>query len=67
MRYSVNLKGQLALWPKEKMRKEGFASPDYADALAMTFSKNVSRHDAPSSRRFKKNRVVVSSEYDIFT
>tara|TARA_R110000751_G_C13760166_1_gene479177 strand:+ start:50 stop:1582 length:1533 start_codon:yes stop_codon:yes gene_type:complete len=67
MRYSVNLKGQLALWPKEKMRKEGFASPDYADALAMTFSKNVSRNDAPSSRRFRKNRVVVSSDYDIFT
>lgn len=66
MRYLVNLKGQVALWPKEKMKKLGFASPDWADALAMTFSKNVSRKDTPSSRRFRKPRVARDVDYDIF-
>ena len=67
MRYSLNLKGQLALWPKEKMKKEGFASPDYADALAMTFSRNVNRRDQRTSRRFKKKRVAEGVDYALFS
>ena len=66
MRYAINLKGQIALWPKEKMRREGFASPDYADALAMTFSKTVSRRDSRSSRHNNRKRVASDMDYDMF-
>ena len=66
MRYLVNTKGQNALWPKEKMKREGFGSPDYADALAMTFSRNVSRLDSMTARR-RKSRVAKNVNYDIFT
>jgi hypothetical protein len=66
MRYAINLKGQIALWPKEKMRREGFASPDYADALAMTFSKTVSRRDSRSSKHNNRKRVASDMDYDIF-
>ena len=67
MRYSINLKGQVALWPKEKMRREGFASPDYADALAMTFSRNVSRNDQRTSRRFARKSVSLRVDCAAFT
>ena len=32
--YEYSLKGQLKLEPKDKMKKRGYASPDWADALA---------------------------------
>ncbi len=67
MRYTINLKGQLALWPKEKMKKEGFASPDYADALAMTFCKTFGRKDMPSSRRHQRKRVAKDINYPLFS
>ena len=67
MRYAINLKGQVALYPKEKMAKLGFASPDYADALAMTFSRDVSRLDQRTSRRFAKRRVAQGVDCDVFT
>lgn len=66
MLYSHKTNGQIALWPKEKMAREGFASPDYADALAMTFSKPVSRRDGLTSRRRSTRRVARNVEYDIF-
>jgi hypothetical protein len=65
MRYSINLKGQLALWPKEKMRKEGVASPDYADALAVTFSKTVARRDGRASHRLGRNKVATGMDYAV--
>ena len=64
--YDFTLKGQLKLEPKEKMKKRGHASPDYADALAMTFSRLVSRRDEVVSRRFSRKRVAQDVEYDIF-
>ena len=48
------------------MKREGFGSPDYADALAMTFSRNVSRLDSMTARR-RKSRVAKNVNYDIFT
>lgn len=66
MRYAINTKGQNALWPKEKMKREGFGSPDYADALAMTFSRNVSRLDSMRGRA-RKGRVAKDVDCDIFT
>jgi hypothetical protein len=66
MRYRMNLKGQKALWTKKEMLKEGFGSPDYADALAMTFSRATSRLDSKTSKRFKRGRVARDVDYAIF-
>jgi hypothetical protein len=65
MRYSFNLSGQLALWPKDKMKKLGFASPDYADALAMTFSKTVARKDRPTSKMKQRRREAKGMDYSV--
>tara|TARA_R110000824_G_scaffold20858_3_gene78204 strand:- start:5816 stop:7348 length:1533 start_codon:yes stop_codon:yes gene_type:complete len=65
--YEFTLKGQLKLEPKEKMKKRGHASPDYADALAMTFSRLVSRKDTTTSRQLKRKRVATGVECDVFT
>lgn len=39
--YSTNSKGQLQLERKQDMKKRGLASPDLADALAVTFGSEV--------------------------
>ena len=66
MRYRINLKGQLALWSKDQMRAKGFASPDYADAYMMTFSRTIARGDAKTSRRSARRRVAAGMDYDLF-
>ena len=65
--YEYSLKGQLKLEPKDKMKKRGFASPDYADALAMTFSRTVGRSDAPRVRRRQGRTAagVLESEFSL--
>ena len=65
--YDFTLKGQLKLEPKEKMKKRGHASPDYGDALAMTFSKTISRRDTRSSRQLKRKRVARDVDYALFS
>ena len=65
--YEFTLKGQLKLEPKDKMKKRGFASPDFADALAMTFSRITSRTDTLSSRTFKRKRVAQNVDYELFS
>jgi len=65
--YDFTLKGQLKLEPKEKMKKRGHASPDYGDALAMTFSKTISRRDTRSSRQLKRKRVAQDVDYELFS
>lgn len=37
IRFKPNLRGKLQIMPKEMMRKEGYRSPDVADALMLTF------------------------------
>lgn len=44
--YSYNLGGKLVLEKKEDMKRRGIASPDLADALAITFGAAVIRRDA---------------------
>jgi hypothetical protein len=39
--FKFNLRGELQLERKEDMRKRGLASPDIADALALTFARPV--------------------------
>lgn len=65
--YEFTLKGQLKLEPKEKMKKRGYASPDYADALAMTFSKIISRRDTRTSNRLRRKKVARDVDYELFS
>lgn len=65
--YSVALKGQLKLETKDSMKKRGLASPDDADALALTFAEPVARRDAATSRaRSRAVGRVAQSDYDVF-
>jgi hypothetical protein len=59
---------RIKLEAKEKMKKRGVASPDCADALAVTFAVKVARRDIRVSRN-KENRhgqSVKGTNYDIF-
>lgn len=57
--------GAKQLEPKEKMKKDrGLASPDHADALALTFAHRVARRDGSHGRR--RRRVAKHVDYDIF-
>ena len=38
IRYEHNPSGKVAIWSKEKMRREGIKSPDLADALMLAFA-----------------------------
>ena len=62
--YDFSLKGQLKLEPKDKMKKRGYASPDFADALATTFSRTIGRKDTKTSK--SRKRVVKDLDYDMF-
>ncbi len=64
--YEFSLKGQLKLEQKEKLKKRGYSSPDWADALAMTFSRTISRKDTPNNRRLNRKRVAQGVDYDMF-
>ena len=59
---------RLVLESKEHMReKRGLASPDMADALAMTFAQVVARNDARVSRTWARApRVAKDVDYDMF-
>lgn len=65
-RYDYSLKGQLKLEPKDRMKKRGYASPNNADALAMTFSRSVARRDVAVSRFARKRRQATGRDYDLF-
>jgi hypothetical protein len=62
--YEFSLKGQIKLEQKEKMKKRGHASPDWADALAATFSRTIGRKDTRTSKR--RTRVAKNMDYDMF-
>jgi hypothetical protein len=38
IRYEHNPSGKIAIWSKEKMRRDGLKSPDLADALMLAFA-----------------------------
>jgi len=38
LRYEYNSSQKIAIWTKEKMRREGIKSPDFADALMLAFA-----------------------------
>jgi len=54
--YSFTAHGQLAIEPKDSMKKRGLASPDCADALTMTFAHGsiLPKREKPRERYGKK-------------
>ena len=55
--YSTNSRGQLQLERKQDMKKRGLASPDLADALAVTFGAEVRpKHDIQKTVRRRPAR-----------
>ena len=59
---------QIQLERKDELKKRGFASPDLADALALTFAQTVARTDERHSRsgNTMRNRVAIDTDYAIF-
>jgi hypothetical protein len=51
---------------KEDMKKRGLASPDHADALALTFAYPVAPHDQTAQMRAGFGRAMHQSDYDPF-
>jgi len=62
--YKITLNGQIQMESKEEMKKRGHASPDIADALALTFASAVARLDAPVSR--KRERMASGVDFSVF-
>jgi hypothetical protein len=56
---------QKMLEPKDKTKKRGFASPDFADALAMTFAQPVARRDSRIEKKRKNRRTAKDLNYDV--
>jgi hypothetical protein len=62
--YDYNLRGELQLEKKSDMKKRGLASPDIADALALTFARPVFPRAYDDWMAIGSDNV--QSEYDIF-
>ena len=52
--YEITPKGQVKLETKESMKKRGVASPDFADALALTFAHKVGYKADLSREKIKR-------------
>lgn len=63
IKYKVDSQGRILIMPKDKLRKEGFASPDVLDAFVSTFARrqvlNISRE-----QRIEEKKVL--SEFDAY-
>ena len=64
VQYGYTGTGQLALETKDEMKRRGLGSPDYADALAMTFYQNVARSDMRINQR-RRIRVAKGVDYNV--
>ena len=64
--YGYNGKGEIQLEKKEDMKKRGLASPDMADALALTFALPVSgaAWDLPTGKHYYKTTTDLFAEFD---
>jgi len=49
--YGYTLKGQLSLESKSDMKDRGLPSPDFTDALAVSYASSVDAVDAPALDR----------------
>mgnify|MGYP003423016618 CR=1 FL=1 len=57
---------QIILESKEEMKKRGLASPDFGDALCVTFAVKVARNDLKSYRNRQTGKVAKGTDYRIF-
>lgn len=64
--YGYNVRNEIQLERKEDMKRRGKASPDIADALALTFAYPVIP-SAIAGHEFAGGKSLVESEYDPFT
>lgn len=55
------------LEPKDKTKKRGFASPDFADALAMTFAQPVARRDSRTRKKRMNRKTAKDMDYDVLS
>lgn len=62
--YGLNARDEIQLERKEDMKKRGLASPDWADALALTFAFPVMPNENAGREWFPKN--LIETEYDPF-
>lgn len=64
--FAHNNKDQLVLESKDDMKKRDLASPDWGDALALTFALNVSKleRDPRTGRVLLENQGSAVSDYD---
>lgn len=62
--YKYTLQDARSLEPKEQMKRRGFASPDWADALAVTFGVTVARKDSLLRRRI--TAMAKDVHYNLF-
>jgi len=58
-------RGNIVLESKDEMKNRGLASPNWGDALAMTFSQPVARKDLATSRSHGRGRVAKDLDYAI--
>lgn len=59
---------KLQLESKEHMReKRGMASPDSAEALAMTFARTIARNDTRLAKRFGRTAKARGGDFSLFT
>lgn len=57
---------KMQLEGKDQMKARGLASPDLAEALAMTFAQPVARKDSAVSRGGNRARVARDVDYNVF-
>jgi hypothetical protein len=63
--FSHNAKDQLVLESKDDMKKRDLASPDWGDALALTFALNVAKLDRdPRTGKVIESQGAALSDYD---
>lgn len=55
-----------ALEPKKTTKKRGFASPDIADAIAVTFASTIARRDTRTGSNRDRSRQARGMDYDLF-
>lgn len=56
--YSYDSNGRILLERKDQMKKRGLASPDFADALALTFAQPVARMEVQKRHRRRSTQAI---------
>lgn len=65
LEYGYTLSNQIKLERKDELKKRGFASPDMADALALTFAATVARRDIQTSQHNRRVARAKNVDYNV--